>query len=244
MLFLLSKIENYRKTWLNAVHLFCWLPLSYLVYGYNTNALGINPYATIMKTTGVCAIALLLLCLMATPLRRWLCWGCKYKQKRYGKRLSDWNYLILSRKLWGNYCALYASLHAAAYFYLDMDFDLEEISYDLKTRSFILVGVLAWLCLLPLLVTSLKWFQKRMGKYWRRLHRLVYAIGCLAVLHVGLEAKPTDNTPYLYALLLIILLGHRITVLWVKRLRKKEDTGMEVYRNQSNANIPPQDEGQ
>lgn len=231
MLRLLSKVEQHRALWLKLLFITCLTPFTLLVFRFFSDMLGVNPYETIMSTTGTTAIVLLLLTLLATPLRRWLCWACKKQQCLYGKRLSDWNYLILSRKTLGNFSALYISLHLLAYLELDMDWDGYEIGFDLTTRAFIGIGLLCWILIVPLVLTSFKRMQKKMGKHWRRLHRAIYLIGVLAVLHVILDAKPTDQKPYFYLIILFVLLGHRVAVTTIKALKKREDTGMEVYRN-------------
>lgn len=230
----LSGIENYRKWWLRFILIACLLPAVYLALQYKTDQLGINPYATLIETSGVWSITFLLITLLITPLRRWLCWLCNKRKHPYGKRLSDWNYLILSRRMLGNYTFLYASLHLFIYLYFDMGFDWEEIQYDLKSRSFLTVGLIGWLALLPLAATSFKLAQKKLGKQWRRLHRLTYAIAIIAICHLFMEAKPTDYTPYLYLLAAVILLGHRLAVSAIRKWRRKDDTGMEVYRKPRN----------
>lgn len=226
----LTKIEAYRKWWLRSVLIASLLPALILLYKYQTNALGFNPYATLIETTGIWSIAFLLLTLLVTPLRRWLCWFCNFRKYPYGKRLSDWNYLILSRKMLGNYTFFYATIHCVIYLHLDMDWDWQEVLYDIKTRHFLTLGLIGWLALIPLAATSFKAAQKKLGKYWRKLHRLTYVIAIVGVCHIWLEAKPTDYTPYVYTLAAGILLGHRLAVSAIRKWRRKDDTGMEVYR--------------
>lgn len=230
----LTQIEAYRKWWLRCVFITSLLPIFLLAYKYQTDTLGINPYATLIETTGFWSIVFLLLTLLVTPLRRWLCWFCNFRKHPYGKRLSDWNYLILSRRMLGNYTFFYVSIHCSIYLHLDMGWDWQEILYDLKTRSFLTLGLISWLALIPLAATSFKAAQKKLGRYWRKLHRLTYAIVILAICHIWLEAKPTDFTPYLYTLSACILLGHRLAVLAIRKWRRKDDTGMEVYRRPRN----------
>ena len=208
------------------------VPFFWILGAFYFNQLGLNPFATLIKLTAHTAIALLIMTLAITPLRRWLITLFRFfPQFRYGKRLSDWNVLIRLRRTIGLFSFFYATLHVWVYFDLELAKSFSELAYEISTRQFIVFGLIAWILLIPLAITSLNRIQKKMGKWWRRLHRAIYGIVILVFIHHLLAVKATDFTPYLYGLLIFILLGHRILVATIKQFRQRQDDGMEAYRN-------------
>lgn len=210
----------------------CLLPSLLLAWGYYRQDLGINPFAKLAQTTGQLALTCLIISLAVTPVRRWLTIiFCMFPSLRWGKRLSDWNILIRMRRMVGLYSFYYASLHFWVYLYLEMDFYWKDILLDVLDRQPVIIGLITWLGLLVLSLTSLDAIRKKMRIWWRRTHRLVYPISLLAVLHYAFVVKATNSLPYLYLVIVSVLLIHRILVVCVRKLRNKKDTGMEVWRS-------------
>ncbi|MFC4729291.1 protein-methionine-sulfoxide reductase heme-binding subunit MsrQ [Coralloluteibacterium thermophilus] len=165
------------------------------------DTLGADPVATITHYTGIWALRMLLVALAITPLRR----------------LTGWNGWVRFRRLLGLYAFVYASLHFATYLFLDLGGLWGQILEDLVKRTYITVGVLAWLILAALAATSTTAAIRRLGRRWAQLHRLVYVAAVLAVLHFVWLVKADLREPALYAALLAVLLGARI----VHRLRQR-----------------------
>lgn len=206
------------------------VPALLLSYDYAYDKLGINPFETLMNFTGFWAILFLLLTLAITPLRRWLTWLSTGLRLHYGKRLSDWNFLIRSRRMLGLWSFFYAIIHAAVYINFEIDWYWEDFVLDFTERKFISVGVLSWAIFFVLALTSPMYVRKKMGQSWRRLHRLMYPLSMLCVLHIYLESKPAEYQYIWYACLTCVLLLHRLLVKIVSRWVRKDDIGLEVTR--------------
>ena len=177
--------------------LLCLLPLAGWVWGGIGNALGANPAETILRGTGEWTLRLLCIVLAVTPLRQW----------------SGLHALARWRRMLGLYVFFYSVLHFLAYAWLDMGFDPAAIARDLVKRPFALVGFLAFVLLIPLAATSFNRAIKRLGAArWQRLHRLVYAIAGLGLLHFFWmrAAKHRYDEVLVYALVLAVLLGWRV----------------------------------
>ena len=201
-----------------ALHLLCWLPAAWLFYLAATNGLGANPAEALLRVLGDWALRFLCLALAVTPLRQWL----------------HWPRVAAYRRMLGLYAFFYASLHWLAYVVFDMGLDWLAIVADLPKRPFILVGTVAWLLLLALAVTSVPALVRRLGgKRWQKLHRAVYAVAALAVLHFWWmrAGKNHFGEVWLYGSILAALLLAR--VLWAvrrKRLQTPAKGGRAVAR--------------
>ena len=182
-----------------AVHLAALTPMAILAWQVvdvartGSNALGADPVAEIEHRLGLWALRLLMVALAVTPLRQ----------------LTGQPVLIRFRRMLGLYAFVYATLHFGAYLVLDLRGYWEIILADIAKRPYITVGFTAWLLLLPLAVTSTKGWIRRLGRNWARLHKLVYAVGVLAVLHFWWLVKSDIREPLLYAAILAVLLGWR-----------------------------------
>ena len=165
----------------------------YAVWKTGSDALGADPVAEIEHRTGLWALRFLLITLAITPLRQ----------------LTGQPDLIRFRRMLGLYAFFYACLHLAAYLGLDLRGYWTQIFEEIVKRPYITVGFAAWLLLVPLAITSTKGWIKRMGRNWARLHKLVYAIGVLAILHFWWLVKSDIREPLLYAAILVALLGWR-----------------------------------
>lgn len=192
-----------------ALHAVALGPFAWLIYDVWTDALGADPIATITHRTGDWALRFLLISLSVTPLRR----------------LSGWNVLARFRRMLGLYAFFYASLHFSTYVILDLGGYWAQILDDLVKRPYITVGFLAWLGLLPLAITSTKGMVRRLGRRWIALHRLIYGIAVLGVLHYFWLVKSDLREPLMYGGILAALLILRLPPL-VRRLeRRRKSTG-------------------
>lgn len=169
-----------------------------------------DPLAAITHTSGRWALYFLCLTLCITPLRH----------------LTGWNWAVQLRRMLGLYCFFYALLHFTAFLWFDHFFDVAAMFSDVARRPFILVGFTAFVLLIPLAATSTNAMQRRLGgKRWLRLHRLVYAIAPLAVLHYWwMKAGKNDFAqPLLFAAIVALLLGVRVW--WAVRRRMAAPNG-------------------
>ena len=175
----------------------CLLPLSWLLYLVVQDQLGANPQEALIRATGDWALRFLVIVLAVTPLRE----------------LSGLSALVRYRRMLGVFMYFYALLHFLSYSGFDMGFDVADIFNDIVKRPFILVGSLALLLLTPLAATSLNAAIRALGaRRWQRLHRLVYAVAGLAVLHFfWMRAGKNDFAEVaVYAGILALLLGWRL----------------------------------
>ncbi len=188
-------VRMLHRYWLKpVVFAACLLPMATLVWQAYSDQLGANPIEAITHHTGEWTLRFLLLTLLMTPL----------------KRFSGWLWPVRLRRMLGLYAFFYASLHLATYLWLDQFFLWDEIWLDIIDRPFITVGMLAYLLLLPLALTSNRYMIRRLGKNWKRLHRLAYVVPALGVLHFWWLVKADILEPLVYGLLLAGLLLARL----------------------------------
>ena len=183
----------------------CALPFGWLLWGAATDGLGANPAEALIRSTGDWTLRLLCLTLAVTPLRV----------------LANQPALARFRRMLGLFAFFYALLHFLAYAWLDMGFDAAVIARDIPKRPFALVGFLALLLMLPLAATSFNRAIRALGAArWQRLHRAIYAIAVLAILHFfWMRAGKHDFAEVaVYAAIVAALLAWR--ALRLKRLRQ------------------------
>lgn len=166
-----------------AAHVACLVPLAVWIWAVLNNQLGADPIAELTHATGDWALRFLLASLAMTPLRR----------------LSSWRWPIQYRRMLGLYGFFYASLHLAIYVVLDLGGYWAQILEDIAKRPFITVGFLAWLLLIPLALTSTRAAMRRLGRRWGQLHKAVYVICGLGVLHFLWLVKADLSEPLIYA---------------------------------------------
>ena len=174
----------------------CILPFVWLMWGAANNALGANPAEYLIRATGDWTLRLLCITLAVTPLRMVL-------------GLPE---LAKFRRMLGLFTYFYVVLHLLCYSWLDMGFEWGDIGADIAKRPFILVGFGAFVLLTPLALTSFNRAIRWLGaKRWQWLHRLVYAVAVLAVLHFfWMRAGKSDFAEvFVYASVLIALLAWR-----------------------------------
>ena len=171
----------------------CCLPAAWLAVQFFRHGLGADPIAALLNDLGYVAFVLLMLTLACTPLRI----------------LANLKWPLLLRKLLGDFCFFYASLHLLTYVVLDQGFVLGDIAKDVLKHKFIFIGMATWVLMLPLAVTSTAGWQKRLGfRRWKRLHRVVYLCGGLACFHFLLRFKtPRFETVAWMAALGVLLLA-------------------------------------
>jgi methionine sulfoxide reductase heme-binding subunit len=177
--------------------LLCVLPFAWLVWGAANDALGANPAEYLIRATGDWTLRLLCVTLVVTPLR-----------VMFG--LPE---LIRLRRMLGLFTYLYVVLHLLCYSWLDMGFEWGDIATDIAKRPFILVGFSAFVLLTPLALTSFNRAIRWLGaKRWQGLHRLVYAVAVLAVLHFFWMRAGKSNFAevFVYASVLFVLLAWRV----------------------------------
>lgn len=175
------------------------LPLLWTAWDWQVGNLSINPIDDLTDRTGVTALNLLLLSLAVTPLQT----------------VTGLRSLTPLRKPLGLWAFAYAVIHLLIFIGLDYGFDWRLIWLDgLPTKLYIVAGLAALLILTPLAITSTRGWMKRLGKWWKHLHRLAYLAGILAVVHYIWVAKVAYGAPTLYAVMLAVLLAARI--LWVR----------------------------
>jgi sulfoxide reductase heme-binding subunit YedZ len=169
------------------------LPLAALGVGALRGALGANPVETITHVTGEWALRLLLATLAITPLRRF----------------TGWAFLAPWRRSLGLLAFGYATLHFATFLALDLGFDLSALGEEVAERPYVTLGFSALVLLTPLAITSTRGWQRRLGRRWLVLHRLVYFAAGLAVLHFLWLVKADLAAPLAYAAVLALLLAAR-----------------------------------
>ena len=171
----------------------CSVPFCLLLYNGFTNNLTANPIKEITHFTGEWTLNLLLATLAVTPLRK----------------ITGNNSLIRYRRMLGLFAFFYACLHFSTYLVLDQFFDWNEIVLDVAKRPYITVGFTAFTLLIPLAVTSTNKMVQRLGNNWRKLHKLIYLIGALAIVHYLWLVKADLLPPIIYGVILCVLLAMR-----------------------------------
>jgi methionine sulfoxide reductase heme-binding subunit len=176
------------------VWLLALLPLIRLIWlGFHED-LGANPIEFVEHSTGTWALVFLLVTLSMTPIRL----------------LTGKLWQIQLRRLLGLFMFFYACLHIVTYVWLDFAFIWQDITKDVIKHPRILVGFAAFVLAIPLAATSNSYMIKRLKTNWKKLHKAVYLIGILAVIHYLLLVKKDVTEPLYYAAVLAILLGVRI----------------------------------
>lgn len=177
-----------------SVFILCLVPISLLFYKLYIDELGANPFEALTRQSGEWTLRFLLITLSLSPLKIVLkkSWPLKF------------------RRMLGLFVFFYASIHLMTYIWFDQFFDWAEIWIDIVKRPFITMGMLSWLILLPLAITSTNSMKKRVGRYWKKLHQFVYLIGVLVLLHYFMLVKADYLWPALYSLVFILLMSVRI----------------------------------
>ena len=165
-----------------------------------TRHFGSNPVKEVEHYLGRATLRLVMATLCITPLRQ----------------LTGWNWLAKHRRTLGLYAFAYLTLHWIAYAFLDVQLDLAELTKDLLKRPYIYLGMTALVLMIPLAITSTKAMIRRLGRNWGRLHRAVYVVAVLGVIHYGMAVKKDLTDPITWAIVLTVLLGWRLAQ-WNRR---------------------------
>jgi sulfoxide reductase heme-binding subunit YedZ len=195
----MNKLQLSPLQWL--VHIGAWLPLASLAWGYASDNLTINPIQAATQRSGVFALTFLVLSLACTPLNT----------------LFGWREPLKVRRALGLYGFGYASLHLTLFVGVDYGFDWGLLVREALNKRYILVGIAAFSLLSLLAATSFRWWMVRLGKNWKRLHRLVYLAVPLVVVHFFwvvkgdvLQLSGSIGQPLLYGGIVAVLLALRL----------------------------------
>jgi methionine sulfoxide reductase heme-binding subunit len=178
----------------------CLLPFAFLASDALTDSLGPDPIETLHFRTGDWTLRFLLITLSCTPL----------------KLVLDWKFPLRFRRMLGLFAFFYASLHFCVYFVLDLSLSWEQIVDEIPKSPYVLVGLTAYILLIPLAATSTRKMVQRLGKNWKKLHRLVYVAASLGVVHFLWLVKADLTEPLIYLSILGVLFGIRV----VNNIRK------------------------
>ena len=178
------------------IFLLALFPLDRLIWLGLTHDLGANPVEFITRSTGTWALVFLCLTLAMTPLRL----------------LTNSVAWIRYRRMLGLFSFFYAILHFVIWLWLDQNFDLVDMLKDVLKRPFITMGFISLILLIPLAWTSTHWAQRKLGRRWAQLHRLIYLIAFTAILHYWWHkaGKNDLDAVTIYAVVLLLLLCCRI----------------------------------
>jgi len=188
------------------MHVYAWSALAHLLFDYFMGNLSVNPIQDLEQRTGRAAVTLLVLSLMCTPLNT----------------IFGWKELLKRRRALGLYAFMYATVHVLIFLELDYGLAWSLIIQNVIEKPYIIFGLITFLMLIPLAITSFDVWKVRLKKNWKRLHQTIYLIAPLAVLHFALSKKGDIFQlqgdivrPLIYGLVVLILL-----VLRIPRVRK------------------------
>lgn len=184
-----------------SIFLLSLAPFLLLIIDTLHNQLGANPIETLHFRLGDWALRFLCISLTLTPL----------------KKLLNQSWPIRFRRMMGLFAFFYASLHFLVYIVLDLSLSWANFIDEVPQSPYVLVGLLTFLLLIPLALTSTKTMQSRLGKHWRQLHKLVYIAGISAVTHYLWLVKSDLSEPLFYTAVVSILLGIRLITYFKKQ---------------------------
>jgi sulfoxide reductase heme-binding subunit YedZ len=177
----------------------CFLPAGYMFYAVflalrGENILGTDPPKALSLQTGEWAIRMLVFSLALTPIRYLF------------NTVAVWQY----RRMIGLYAFFYATLHLLVFLMFLLQWRWADIGIEIVERPFITIGFAAYVLMIPLAVTSFNYAQRKLGRNWKRIHRSIYVISILAVLHVIWIVRSSYGDALLYGGLVLLLLGYRL----------------------------------
>lgn len=169
-------------------------PVYLIGYGVYIRDLGPEPIDYIINTSGEWALGMLVLTLAMTPLRK------VFKNPEFSRY----------KKMFGLFTFFYATLHLLTHVGLDYRFDMVEVFDQIVKKKFMLVGFIAWVLLLPLAITSNLYSIRLLKNKWKQLHKLVYVVAILSILHYLWLVKTIIYEPLVYTIIVIVLLTFRL----------------------------------
>jgi methionine sulfoxide reductase heme-binding subunit len=170
------------------------------------SSFGPNPVEEVLHAMGTTSLNLLWITLAVTPIRK----------------LTGQNWLVRLRRMLGLFSFFYLVLHVLTYAVLDRRLEWQGLLVDITERPYITVGMLALLMMIPLAITSTKGWQRRLGRKWSQLHRLIYPIALLAAVHFYWQTRADLAEPLLYAAILAALLGFRVVDAILRARRRRQ----------------------
>ena len=183
------------------------IPLVLLLWDLYRKQVGPNPLEFATRTTGMLTLIFLSLTVAVTPLRK----------------IFSINSLVKYRRMLGLFAFFYGALHLLTYLWFDRLFNFISVGQDVVRRPFILVGMTAFLLMVPLAITSTNKMVKRLGgKRWVRLHRLVYLAAIAGVVHFWMLVKSDTRLPLTFAFVVLFLLGYRLLAKYVPAQRPRD----------------------
>ncbi|MFV1983706.1 MAG: sulfite oxidase heme-binding subunit YedZ [Thiohalomonadales bacterium] len=189
-------IKNVNRFWILKIIVFslCFLPLINYSAGIINDSLGANPIEYITRGLGEWGLRFLIITLSISPIRF----------------ITKNNHILRFRRMLGLFSFFYVSLHLMTYLWLDQFFDWHEIWIDIVENPFISAGMIAYVLLIPLALTSTQKMMKRLKHNWKRLHKLIYIITALGVLHYFWLVKADTREPIIYLMIFLLLLLFRV----------------------------------
>lgn len=186
-------------------------PLVGLLINILCSRLGANPVQAVHFYLGDWALRFLCLSLSISPLRK----------------ITNWKWPLGYRRMIGLFTFFYATLHVLGYLILDHALAWQTIWFDISQSPYIWLGLITYLVVLPMAITSTNAWQRRLGNYWKKLHRLVYLAAITAIIHYFWQLKGNLAEPLFYAAIIGLLLGFRI-LLWLRAKLKTWRVRQEV----------------
>jgi sulfoxide reductase heme-binding subunit YedZ len=187
--------RRFRVSWTKAgVFVVALIPLAWIARSFFHDKLGANPIRELEIQTGLWTLRFLAITLSITPARRAL----------------GWNGLQKYRRMLGLFTFFYATVHLSMWSFVDWFFAWGDMWQEIVKHKYILIGMLTWLILLPLAITSTKGWVRRLGKRWARLHRLVYVAAITGTIHYLWAVKKDTFFPLVYLAVFALLVAFRV----------------------------------
>jgi len=177
-----------------AVFVAALLPLAWIAWKYFEGRLGANPIRELEIETGLWTLRMLAITLAITPFRR----------------ATGWNGVQKHRRMLGLFTFFYATVHLSMWAGVDWFFAWGDMWHEIVKHKYILIGMLTWLIMVPLAITSTKGWVRRLGKRWTRLHRLVYIAAITGTIHYLWAVKKDTFFPLVYLAVFALLLAYRV----------------------------------
>lgn len=170
------------------------LPAAWIAWAFFTDRLGANPIRELEIETGLWTLRFLAITLAITPVRR----------------AFGWNGIAKYRRMLGLFTFFYATVHLSMWSFVDWFFAWGDMWQEIVKHKYILIGMLTWLIMVPLAITSTKGWVRRLGKRWVKLHRLVYVAAITGTIHYLWAVKKNTFFPVVYLALFALLLVYRV----------------------------------
>lgn len=177
-----------------AVFVAALLPLAWIAWKFFHDKLGANPIRELEIETGLWTLRMLAITLSVTPIRR----------------ATGWNGIQKYRRMLGLFTFSYATVHVSMWAGVDWFFAWGDMWHEIVKHKYILIGMLTWLIMVPLAITSTKGWVRRLGKRWTRLHRLVYVAAITGTIHYLWAVKKDTFFPLVYLAVFAMLLAYRL----------------------------------